>query len=125
MPETSPVIALRKKGKVTIVELLTEEILHENAFCQVEESLNSVAQDMAPINMLLCFTHVRHLSSGALGMFNRLKKKIEQDGGTLKLANLRESLNEVFRITQLNTIHDIYPDHETALASYRHHSEIE
>lgn len=118
MQETIPVIALRKKNNITIVELLPEEILHENVFWQIEESLGSVVQEISPVHMLLCFTHVRHLSSGALGMLNRVKKLIEQTGGTLKLANLREPLIEVFRITRLHNFYDIYPDHDTAMASY-------
>ncbi|MBN2212242.1 MAG: STAS domain-containing protein [Sedimentisphaerales bacterium] len=118
MQEASPTIALRNRGQVTIVELLPEEILDESVIAHVEESLSSIADDMAPVHMLLCFTHVRHMSSGALGVLNRLKSHIEKTGGSLKLANLRDGLQEVFRITQLNRIFEIYPDHNTALASY-------
>ncbi len=118
MQEAIPTIALRNRGKVTIVELLPEEILDESIISHVEESLTSIADDMAPIHMLLCFTHVRYMSSGALGVLNRLKGYIEKSGGSLKLANIREGLQDVFRITQLNRIFEIYPDHNAALASY-------
>ena len=66
---------------------------------------------------VLDFVNVGHMSSSALGMLITLHKRVHQRGGQLRLCNIRPSIYEVFVITRLNEILQIYPSRQEAVAS--------
>ena len=111
-------IEVIQKDGVTIVDLLDEEILDEATISTIANSLFSVVEDNSPVKMLLSFSKVKHLSSMALGTLIRLNKRAEENGGTLKLCEIRSSLYEIFVITKLNKLFDIYDSKTTAVASF-------
>jgi len=113
-----PKIEVTQDGAVTIVELLDEEILEEGTIHTIAESLFSVVSERPGIQLLLSFSHVKHLSSSALGTLIRLNKRVEEAQGTLKLCRLRTALQEIFKITKLNRLFEIYDDKATALGSF-------
>jgi anti-sigma B factor antagonist len=47
-----------------------------------------------------------------------LSKKIREQGGELRLANLNEDLRTLFELTKLDTLFHIASDREEALASF-------
>jgi anti-sigma B factor antagonist len=118
MQNYGPRVAVNQNGEVTEVELLDEEILDENTINDVAETLFAVVEDKAPVKLLLSFGRVKHLSSSALGTLIRLNKRIDESKGALKLCSIRASLYEVFVITKLNKLFDIYKDEDTALKSF-------
>ena len=71
-----------------------------------------------PINLLLNFENVEHLSSAALGMLITLHKRIMESRGQLKLSNINPQIYEVFKITRLNKVFDIYDHAAKAKASF-------
>ena len=118
MQEYGPKIAVSQNGAVTVVELLDEEILDENTINDISDSLFSVVDDNAPVQLLISFSRVKHLSSSALGTLIRLSKRVDESSGALKLCSIRQSLYEIFVITKLNKLFDIYKDEEVALSSF-------
>ena len=111
-------IKVRKEGAITVVELLNEEILDESTISDIADSLFGVVEENSPIQMVLSFRKVKHLSSMALGTLIRLNKRVEERGGWLKLCDIRASLYEIFVITKLNKLFEIYDSEETALNSF-------
>ena len=65
------------------------------------------------------FSRVAYLSSSALGMLIGLHRRILQAGRQLKLCGIRDEIMEVFRITKLHTVFDIYKDIPSALEACR------
>ena len=62
--------------------------------------------------------NVRHLSSAALGMLIALRKVIvDKQGGKIALANVREELRKVFRITKLDRLMKIHDGTQQAIAA--------
>jgi anti-anti-sigma factor len=116
--ELGPKIEVSHEGAVTVVELLDEEILEEGTINTVADSLFAVVADNPGIKLLLSFERVRHLSSSALGTLIRLNKRVEKSNGILKICHLRKSLLEIFKITKLNRLFDIYEDKAVALSSF-------
>ncbi len=116
--EHGPKIEVSHEGAVTVVELLDEEILEEGTINTVADSLFAVVADNPGIKLLLSFERVRHLSSSALGTLIRLNQRVEKSNGMLKICHLRKSLLEIFKITKLNRLFDIYEDKTVALSSF-------
>jgi anti-sigma B factor antagonist len=105
-------------GQVTMVELSDAEILDEGTIIAITESLMDLVNQNPGIQLLLNFQRVRHLSSSALGTLIRLNKRIEEQGGSLKLCRIKQPLHEIFQITNLVKLFDIYEDEKTALNSF-------
>lgn len=117
MDKYGPRLRVSREADAVVIELVDEEILDESVISDVAESLFLVTHDNPGGALLLSFEHVRYLSSGALGTLIRLNKRAEEHGGTLKLCHIRPSLYEIFAITKLNKLFDIYENKEIALNS--------
>ena len=118
MTNTGPKIEVSHQGNVTIVELLVEEILEEAVISDISDSLFSVAMDDPGLNIVLSFNNVKLFSSSALGMLIRMNKRVEEGGGTLKLCQIAPPLLEIFVITRLDKLFDIYTDRNQAVSSF-------
>lgn len=118
MENEGPRIVVKHEGSVIIAELLDEEILEENTIEDITEALFSLVEDNPGVHLILSFLKVRHLSSSALGTLIRLNKRIEESKGTLKMCDIKPSLYEIFVITKLVRLFDIYDNEALALSSY-------
>jgi anti-sigma B factor antagonist len=105
--------------KVTVVTLLDQDILDEIIVKEVAKSLFALVEDQTPVQMLLNFAKVKRLSSDMLGTILRLSKRINQNRGALKLCCIISPIYEIFVITKINQIFDIYDDQKTALKSFQ------
>ncbi|MBN2211116.1 MAG: STAS domain-containing protein [Sedimentisphaerales bacterium] len=115
MQTGGPRIAVSQDGPITIAELMDEEILEENIIEDIAESLFGLVQEKPSLLLVLDFHQVKHLSSSALGTLIRLNKRIEETKGQLKLCGLRPTLYEIFTITKLNRLFNIYETRELAM----------
>ena len=113
-----PHIKVSHKGGVTVAALLDEDILDEITIRDITDALFSVAEENAPVKMVLNFERVVHLSSNSLGTLIRLNKAIEENKGVLKLCCIKSNLQEIFVITKVNKIFEIYETEEAALLAY-------
>jgi anti-sigma B factor antagonist len=113
-----PHIKVSHKGGITVVALLDEDILDEITIRDITDALFSVAEENAPVKMILNFERVVHLSSNSLGSLIRLNKTIEENAGVLKLCCIKSNLLEMFVITKVNKIFEIYDTEEAALLAF-------
>ena len=118
MDSRGPKIAVTHKNNITIAQLLDEEILEENTINDITASLFAVVAENQGVKLLVTFTRVKHFSSSALGMLIRLNKRVGEAGGELKLCSISPSLYEIFVITKLNKLFEIYDDQEQAMNSF-------
>jgi len=109
---------VRKSGDVNIVEFADRKILEELSISEILEGLTQLVASSRAIKLLLSFQNVEHLSSAALGMLITLNKHVGEQRGTLKLSNIAPQIYEVFKITRLNKLFDIYNTKEEALESH-------
>jgi anti-sigma B factor antagonist len=115
MAEIKPKISVDYAESATIVTFTDEKILEENDIKSLQESITSVIES-APgrINLILNFCNVRFLSSAVLGLLIRISKRIYENEGKLMLCNINPKIYEVFKITRLTKVFDIYRDIESA-----------
>jgi anti-sigma B factor antagonist len=67
---------------------------------------------------LIDFTNTGYIDSSGLGVLVSLSKKIREQGGELRLANLNEDLRTLFELTKLDTLFQISDSREEALSSF-------
>ena len=61
---------------------------------------------------------VDYIDSSGLGVLVSLSKKIREQGGELRLANLNDDLKTLFELTKLDTLFQIADSRERALDSF-------
>jgi len=67
---------------------------------------------------LIDFAGTGYIDSSGLGVLVSLSKKIREQGGELRLANLNEDLRTLFELTKLDTLFRIASSREEALGSF-------
>ncbi len=106
-----------EQNGVTVAEFMGPDILDEIHIAQMGEQLTDQITRQQPPRLVLDFTHVAHMSSAALGMLITLLKRVRERQGHLRLCCIRPQIYEVFVITKLNGIFEIYDDRSAAVAS--------
>jgi anti-sigma B factor antagonist len=67
---------------------------------------------------LIDFDNTGYIDSSGLGVLVSLSKKIREQGGELRLANLNEDLRTLFELTKLDTLFNIAESREEALTGF-------
>lgn len=106
-------------GAVTRVAFVDRNILEESVIQQIGDEIGQLIEKSDNPKILLTFENVEHLSSAALGTLITLSNKVRQKSGQLRLSNIDPQIYEVFVITKLNKLFQIYDDATAAAASFR------
>ena len=107
-----------RDGGITRVEFIDRNILDEANIQQIGEEIASLIDDDPDPKLLISFSNVVHLSSAALGTLITINSKINNGGGQLRLSNIDPQIYEVFVITRLNKLFQIFDDVPEALKSF-------
>lgn len=117
MAEIKPRISIEYSGNATIVTFIDEKILEEMDIQALQGSVMSVIEEAERVNLILDFCNVQFFSSAVLGLLMRISKKVYEQEGQLRLCNISARIYEIFKITRLNKIFDIYENVESATES--------
>ena len=106
---------VKKQNDVTIIDVEGQLIVgnRQELKQKVLEELEGGAR-----KFLIDFSGTGYIDSSGLGVLVSLSKKIREQGGELRLANLNEDLRTLFELTKLDTLFHIASDREEALASF-------
>ncbi len=119
METKSERLFLEPRGDVTIVSFMDKKILDEANIQEIGDELTRLVTKDHRIKLLLNFENVEYLSSAALGKLISLHKRVREHNGQLKLCGIRPEIYEVFKITKLNLLFEIYDDEELALKTFK------
>ncbi len=103
---------------VTRIEFVDRNILDEANIQQIGEEITQIIDAQTQPKILISFDNVDHLSSAALGTLITINNKIRTKDGQLRLANIDKQIYEVFVITKLNKLFQIFDTSEQAMASF-------
>lgn len=106
-------------GDILTIYINELRLLDEMTIQQVHKEIMSVVEKTQEPNVLLHFGRVSFMSSSALGMLIRLNKKCKEFKIALKLSNICPNIREVFKITGLEKIFEIYPDANDAVEAFK------
>ena len=118
MAAIQPRISIEYIENATVVAFTDEKILEDMDVRALRESIEAVIEQAGDIHLVLDFRHVKFLSSAVLGLLIRISKRIHEQGGDLRLCNIHPGIYEVFKITRLTNVFDIYEDVDSAAQSF-------
>ena len=102
---------------VKLVKFIPSRILDEIQINAIGQQVISLIDEGAR-KIVFDFSNVDHLSSSALGMLITIKKRLDNVNGTLKLCNIQSQIFQVFKITRLDKLFEIYDTATEALTSF-------
>jgi len=111
-------LRVRRNDQVTIVEFIDRNILDEANIQLIGEEIAGLIDAEPSPRLLISFANVDHLSSAALGTLITINKKVRNNSGQLRLAQIDPQIYEVFVITKLNKLFQIHDTVDQAIASF-------
>jgi len=118
MASTTTHIRVQEQDGVKRIEFVERNILDEANIQQIGEEIGRVVDSQDAPKVLISFQNVDHLSSAALGTLITINNKIKSKDGQLRLAEIDPQIYEVFVITKLNKLFQIFDSSEQAMASF-------
>ena len=106
---------LRQAQGVWVVQVLLSRMAQGPPVQELFEQLEQLVREKAA-RVVLDLGQVEFLSSFALGKLVVLQRRTQQQGGWLRLAGLRPQLQELFRITMLDQLFEVFPQVQEALS---------
>jgi len=110
------VFAVKKSGGIAVAEITKSEItMYE--IDMVKKDFSGILEKDSK-DVILNFKNLDFISSLVLAAMVYLLKLTKDKGGKLKLCELRDKVNEVFKVTDLDKVLEIYPTESEALKSF-------
>jgi anti-sigma B factor antagonist len=104
-----------KEGDITVLDVEGQLIVGNR-----QELKQKVLEELenGERKFLIDFERTGYIDSSGLGVLVSLSKKIREQGGELRLANLNEDLRTLFELTKLDTLFQIASSRDEALSSF-------
>ncbi|MFH1700024.1 MAG: STAS domain-containing protein [Candidatus Zixiibacteriota bacterium] len=109
-------IIIKAKDHVHVLSMCGKLDLANSA--KLKESVKSLL-DKEHNLIHLDMKEVDFINSSGLGVMVSIMKKIRVQKGRMTLSNLAPYVNEIFEITQLSHVFEIFPTAEEAITSYQ------
>ncbi len=109
-------ISTRQQGSVTVLQLTGRLDLASGTILK-EQVKKLLSKNTTSIHLNL--TGVDFINSSGLGALVSIMKEIRMFKGRLTLSNLANYVQEIFDITQLSHIFEIFSSEEEAVSSYQ------
>ena len=107
------------QNEVTIVHFADAKVIDQRNINLIGSELTGMVEKNGVTKMLINMEDVQYLSSAVLGKLISLHKTLRMKKGLLKLCNIAPSIYEVFEITRLDKVFDIYDSEDEALTAFR------
>ena len=105
----------RQNGATTILDLEGDVIMGGGSAALRDKIADLVRNEKA--NVLLNFEKVKYMDSSGTGEIVAGMQILEKNGGSLKLVNLTQKVEQVLTLSSILPILDIYDDEASALDS--------
>ena len=119
MDKLSPNLQVEYRGAVIVATLTDDKILDDIQLQKLEGSFMPLIEQTDSIQLIVDFSNVKFLTSSVLGLLIRISKKIYEKGGKLRLCAIDPKIMEIFRITRLDKIFEIFADADDALVGLK------
>lgn len=115
MDKVNPNLSVEFCGQVVVTTLTDEKILDEDQLQSLEGSFLPLIEQSPEIQLIIDFSNVKFLTSSVLGLLIRISKKVYETNGSLRLCAISPKIQDVFRITRLDKIFEIYDNVDNAM----------
>ena len=117
MPRTEPDLTFERTDGVLVITI-TGSLIDRITVQNVSDRITSKLEPIDKPKVVICFDHIREVSSAILGAVLRIDKQIRLKNGRLSLSSMQPSVFAVFQLTRLDTILDIHESTEGAVQSF-------
>jgi anti-sigma B factor antagonist len=114
---TAPLLHVEQAGDVTVARFRAPVTLSGHKTEQAGQELQSLVA-AGRTQMVLNFANVEMLTSSMLAKVITLHKSLQAAGGRLALCGLSATLQEIFEVTQLPRILNLYGEEREAVQSF-------
>jgi anti-sigma B factor antagonist len=114
MDKMNPNLSIKFFGTIVVATLTDEKILDEQQLQNLEGSFIPLIEQNDKIQLIVDFSNVQFLTSSVLGLLIRVSKKVYETDGVLRLCSINPKILEVFKITRLDKIFEIFPSADDA-----------
>lgn len=115
MDSVHPNMSIKYYGQVVVATLTDEKILDESQLQGLDGSFMPLIDQNEKIQLIVDFSQVKFLTSSVLGLLIRVSKKVYESDGKLRLCSITPKILEIFKITRLDKIFEIFPDVDEAM----------
>ena len=84
---------------------------------ELEQAIKALV-DKSNKNLVINLAETQHLNSTALGVLISAHSNYVRRGGQMKLCSVDKRIENIFVITKLSLVFDVYPGEEQAIASF-------
>lgn len=106
----------RSRDGVTIVEFGPGyKNIDERLLGDIQDFLLETVERIDPPNLLLDLSHTQFFGSAFIELMVRVWNRIKKRGGKFALCGMQEYCDETIRVSQLDTVWDLYPDVDSAI----------
>ncbi len=109
-------ISERQAGDVTILDLDGKVTIGEGSVA-LRNAIRRLLGD-GKSKILMNLGGVGYIDSSGIGELVSSFTAVNKEGGTLKLLNLTQKIQDLLAITKLLTVFDVYEDEPSALSSF-------
>ncbi len=109
-------LSRREKDGVIIIDL-KGKILIGDGIDTLRNEINSLVENKE-LKVLLNFAEVPYLDSTGLGEVVRSYTSVKKKGGTIKIINLTQKVEDLLSVTKLITVFETFEDEDKAIASF-------
>ncbi len=109
-------ISERQAGDVTILDLSGKVTIGEGSIA-LRNTIRKILGE-GKKNIIMNLGQVGYVDSSGIGELVSSFSAVNKEGGSLKLLNLTQKIQDLLAITKLLTVFDTFDDEGEALASY-------
>jgi anti-anti-sigma factor len=106
---------IRQAGEVTVVRLLTPELVREPEVTAVGKRLLRVVEELGGRLVVVNLAEVAHMDSAMIGKLIALYKTARARGGRVVLCGANPMLADSLEALHINRLVNVYPDEPAAV----------
>ncbi|MDZ7343540.1 MAG: STAS domain-containing protein [candidate division KSB1 bacterium] len=109
-------VAIRDTQGVTIVSIKGDVDLYSSP--EARKAIIGLTEKKTPV-IMVDLSHVSYMDSSGVATLVEGLQQSNKYKGQFKLFGLSEAVREVFELSRLDKVFDIYPDEKTALGTFK------
>jgi anti-anti-sigma factor len=115
MSESNRLLFTEKTGQAIVAHFYGPRITNANDIRSAGDALFRIIEQEKPAELILNLEKVNYLPSSMLGKLAAIRTAVIREGGKLKLAALQSPVKQLFTMTHLDSIFDIYENVDAAI----------
>jgi anti-anti-sigma factor len=108
-------VEVKQIGTVSVVSVVEPQMVYEKLEA-IQQQVGELIQAGAR-RVVLNLSAVRMMDSSGVGLLMELNRKLDQQGGVLRLAGIQPRIRSLLALTRLDRVIEVHDDEAEAVAS--------